>query len=185
MGKKILLLKGSPRRMGNSDLMADAFVRGAQSRGYIVKCIETFNMNVGCVACGGCYSSADAPCCMHPDFNAVAQDVLEADGIVFATPLYWFGLPAGLKKFIDNFFCFYVGGKDFGGKRSAVMCCGESTEYNIFDSVQRNIELISGFLEWSLRGQVYAGGVLDPGDITGRAELKECEELGKVFFEGI
>ena len=185
MGKKILVLKGSPRRGGNSDIMADALVKGAQSSGYEVKCIETYHMNVGCFACEGCYSSESMPCCRHPEFNAVAQDVLDADGIVFSTPLYWFGLPAGFKKFIDNFFCFYAAGKDLSKKRSAILCCGEADKYDIFDGVQRNIELISSFLEWSMKGQIYVPGVFNGGDIMGNKSLLECETLGRTFFEGL
>lgn len=185
MAKRILLLKGSPRRGGNSDTMSEAFIKGAKRSGYNVKCIETYPMNVGCIACEGCYSSPDAPCCMHPEFNAVAQDVLDADGMVFATPLYWYGLPAGLKKFIDNFFCFFIGEKDLGAKRSAVLCCGEADDYNMFDSVQRNIELISAYLGWSVKGQIYVPGVLNVGDIEGNKALADCEALGASFFEGL
>ena len=80
MAKNIIVLTGSPRAGGNSDQMAEAFARGAQSAGHLVTKISTAQLRVqGCVACGGCYQSGDKPCCHDDDFNRIAPLIESAD----------------------------------------------------------------------------------------------------------
>ena len=105
MGKEIAVLLGSPRRGGNTEQMADAFIRGAEKAGHRAVKIYAADRKADCVACGGCYSSEDRPCCRNADFNEIAPVLLRADGIVFATPLYWYDFPGKLKCLIDNMYC--------------------------------------------------------------------------------
>ena len=94
MGKKIVVLTGSPRAGGNTDRMADAFISGAMAAGHEVTKFSTAQLNVkGCVACGGCYSREDRPCCHDDDFNRIAPVIEQADVVVFAAPLYWSTFP--------------------------------------------------------------------------------------------
>lgn len=182
MGKEIVMVLGSPRRNGNSDQMAEAFIRGAESAGCRVTKICTEDLDTGCCGCGGCYGDESRPCCRHPDFNGVAQALLRADGVVFAAPLYWSGIPGRMKCFIDNMFCFYAAGKNLARKRTAMLCVGHAEDYMMFDGVQRTFELIAKTVDWSVAGQVYVQGVLDAGDVQKTDGLKRCEELGRRFF---
>ncbi len=90
--------------------MADAFIRGAEKAGHRAVKIYAADRKADCVACGGCYSSEDRPCCRNADFNEIAPVLLRADGIVFATPLYWYDFPGKLKCLIDNMYCFLCSG---------------------------------------------------------------------------
>ena len=101
---------GQPRRGGNTEQMADAFIRGAEKAGHRAVKIYAADRKADCVACGGCYSSEDRPCCRNADFNEIAPVLLRADGIVFATPLYWYDFPGKLKCLIDNMYCFLCSG---------------------------------------------------------------------------
>ncbi len=180
--KNIVVLTGSPRPGGNSDQMADAFIRGAEQAGHLVTKISTAQLNVqGCVACMGCYSSADRPCCHNDDFNRIAPLIERADVVVFAAPLYWSTFPAAIKRVIDNFYCFYHGGRAVAGKRAVLLSCGEDTAYNMFDGIQRAYELILPVLGWSNAGMILAPGVNDPGDVQKTDALKRCEALGKTL----
>ena len=177
MAKKILILTGSPRKGGNSDQMADAFARGAEAAGHLVTTIRAADLKVkGCVACGGCYRTAEHPCCHNDDFNGVAHQIENADVVVFAAPLYWSTFPAGLKAVIDNFYCFYAGGHPVDGKKAVLLSCGEDTAYNMFDGLQRTYELILPVIGWSNAGMVLVPGV---GDIHETDGLKRCEALGR------
>lgn len=52
MNKNILILTGSPRKNGNSDMLADAFMKGAKEKGHTVNKIEVAKLNInGCKAC--------------------------------------------------------------------------------------------------------------------------------------
>ena len=98
MGKKIVVLTGSPRRNGNSFAMTAAFIKAAEAKGHSVTRFDTAFMDIGfCHACMTCYKKGQ-PCSFKSDFNgAMADAILEADGIVFTTPVYWYSIPAQLK----------------------------------------------------------------------------------------
>ena len=183
MGKEIVMILGSPRKNGNSEQLADAFARGAERAGHRVTKIYTEELDAGCVGCGGCYQTENQPCCRHADFNAVAAQLLRADGIVFAAPLYWFDIPGKMKCFIDNMFCFYAAGKNLSRKRTAMLCCGHAKDYTMFDGVQRSFELVSRCLDWSIAGQIYVDGVMDAGEVQKMNGPQRSEQLGENFFQ--
>lgn len=181
MGKKIVVLTGSPRKGGNSDRMADAFIAGAQGAGHTVAKIETAPLDVkGCRACDGCYRGGRA-CFFNDDFNGIAQEILEADAVVFATPLYWFSFPAQLKNVMDKFYAFVVGGKEFKGKECALLVCGGDAEETAFDGLLRSYGLIVEYLDWTDRGRLVVTGVNAKGEIDKTDEPGRAEALGAEF----
>ena len=180
MGKDIVVLTGSPRAGGNSDQMAEAFIRGAQAAGHRVTKISTAQLHVqGCVGCGGCYRSEDKPCCHDDDFNRIAPLIERADVVVFAAPLYWSTFPAAIKRVIDNFYCFYAGSRGVEGKSAVLLSCGEDTSYLMFDGIQRTYELILPVLGWKNAGMIFVRGVNAIGDVERTDGLQRCEALGK------
>ena len=97
MSRNILVLTGSPRKGGNSDLLADAFIKGAKAAGNRVDKYETgLKRIVGCKACDRCYSQGEA-CVFGDDFNALAPLMEQSDTLVLVTPMYWFTFPTPLK----------------------------------------------------------------------------------------
>ena len=79
MSKKILVLTGSPRQGGNTDILAEAFIEGAQRAGNQVFRFDAGRKNVsGCVACETCFSSGH-PCSYVDDFEEYAGYLKEAD----------------------------------------------------------------------------------------------------------
>jgi multimeric flavodoxin WrbA len=128
MSKKILVLTGSARKGGNSNRMAQAFAEAAAANGNEVKVIDTAGLKLNfCHGCETCYKTGK-PCSFDDDFNTIAPAILEADVVVFSTPVYWYTIPAQIKCVIDRMFCFVIGGKDIAGKGYAVItCCEEET----------------------------------------------------------
>jgi len=100
---KIIGLAGSPRKGGNSELLLDALLAGAQSRGAEV---EKFTLNrlriQGCQACYACTKTGR--CKQRDDMDQLLPALLTADVWVFATPVYWWGPSAQLKLAIDRMF---------------------------------------------------------------------------------
>lgn len=118
MKKNILVLTGSFRRNGNSDLMAEAFIKGAQEAGHDVTKVETAHKSFSvCKACKQCYSNGKA-CPFDEAFSELAPHILDADVIVISTPLYWFTFPAQLKAALDKFYSFMVAEKSIKMKES-------------------------------------------------------------------
>ena len=166
MGKKIVVLTGSPRRKGNSFAMTDAFITAAKAKGHTITRFDTAFMDIGvCHACMTCYKKGQ-PCSFKSDFNgAMADAILEADAIVFTTPVYWYSIPAQLKGAIDKMFSFVVGEKDFSGKECALIACCEEDDPAVLDGVRLPIERTAALNGWTMVGSVCVGGVMELGDI--------------------
>ena len=102
MNKKVLILSGSPRRGGNSDLLCDEFLRGAREAGHEVEKISVAAKKIA--PCSACYYCREhSGICVHKDDMAeVLQKMIDADVIVLASPVYFYSIDAQLKALIDR-----------------------------------------------------------------------------------
>ncbi len=165
MSKKIVVITGSPRKKGNSFAMTDAFIQAARAKGHTVTRFDAAMMNVGgCHACETCYKSGKA-CSFDDDFNTIAPAVLEADAVVFTTPVYWYSIPAQIKGVIDKLYSLVVGGKEFAGKEFALIACCEENDISVLDGVRVPMERSAALMKWKMVGEVLVPGVLNVGDI--------------------
>ena len=181
MPKNILVLTGSPRKGGNSDKLADAFIAGAQQAGHTIVKYATAEKRIrGCIDCKTCFSKGFA-CSIPDDFNELAPLVEQADVIVFATPLYWFSFPAQLKAAIDKFFSFFIGKRTLKIKECLLLVCGGDKDESNYEGIVTSYKLIARFLSWKDRGIVIVPGLHDTDDILKTDGLKRAEALGKEF----
>ena len=166
MGKKIVVITGSPRKDGNSFAMTQAFIEAAQKKGHSVTRFDAAMTKKlgGCHACETCYSTGK-PCTFDDDFNTIAPAILEADVVVFSTPVYWYSIPAQIKSVIDRIFCFCVAGKEIAGKRWGLICCCEEDDVTVMDGVRMPLERSAALLKWDCMGTVLVPGVLKVHDI--------------------
>lgn len=101
MSKKVLVISTSPRKGGNSDVLADEFVRGAQEAGNSVEKVTLYDKTIGfCKGCLVCQSTQR--CVIHDDADVIAQKMLTADVIAFATPIYYYGMCGQMKTMLDR-----------------------------------------------------------------------------------
>lgn len=101
MSKKVLVISTSPRKGGNSDVLADEFVRGAQEGGNSVEKVTLYDKTIGfCKGCLACQSTRR--CVIHDDADTIAQKMLTADVIAFATPIYYYGMCGQMKTMLDR-----------------------------------------------------------------------------------
>lgn len=178
MKKNVLVLTGSPRKDGNTDLMADAFVEAAEANGHSVTKIRTADFNMqGCTACDGCYAN-DRPCCCDDNFNQIAPLIEAADVIAIAAPLYFYSFPTQLKAVLDHCYSFIVGERPVQGKECVLMTCGEDTSERSFDGIFRSYELITNYMEWTDLGKLYVTGVNKAGEIRDTDGLERAARLG-------
>ena len=102
MKKKVLILSGSPRKGGNSDLLCDEFMRGAADAGNEVEKIRIADEKIGyCSACYCCRTSGGV-CAKKDDMAKILQKMIDADVIVLASPVYFYSIAAQLKAVIDR-----------------------------------------------------------------------------------
>lgn len=178
MEKSILVLTGSPRKNGNSDLLADSFIEGAIKAGHKVIKYETAAKNIkGCRACDTCFSKGVA-CSFQDDFNELAPMLEAADVLVIVSPLYWSSFPAQLKAAIDKLYAFIIGGKSMKIKESMLLACGEFGSNEDFDVMVRTYEELAKYEKWTDIGQLIVPGVNKKGDIKNTNALQKAKKLG-------
>ena len=99
--KNIIIVSSSPRKDGNSETLCKEFKKGAMDAGHRVEliCLREYKLNY----CTGCYSCANTGKCFQEDgLNELSQKLIEADVIVFASPVYFYSMSGQLKVFIDR-----------------------------------------------------------------------------------
>ena len=181
MGKKIVVITGSPRKNGNSLAMTDAFIKAAEAKGHSVVRFDTSFMKIGfCHACETCYKTGKA-CSFDDDFNTIAPAILKADAVVFSMPVYWYSIPAQIKGVIDKMFSFVVGGKDIAGKECALITCCEEEDMKVMDGVRIPVERTCDLIKWNMVGEVLVPGVLSVGDIDKTDGIAQAAALADKF----
>lgn len=137
---KILILMGSPNPKGSTFLLADAFRQGAQDGGHVVQMIDVAKAHVspcgGCVACG-----YDGPCVKRDDMARIGAALLEADMLVLATPLYYYGMSSQLKTVIDRF-CAFNGRMQRKHMKSALLSVAWNADDWTFDALKAHYHKI-------------------------------------------
>lgn len=179
---KIVVITGSPRAKGNSFAMTQAFVEAAKANGHeVVRFDAAMAKNLGgCHACETCFKTGKA-CSFDDDFNTIAPDILDADGIVFSTPVYWYSIPAQVKCVIDRLYSFAVAGKDIAGKKYGIIACCEEDDMTVLDGVRVPLERSAALLKWEQAGEVLVPGVLNVGDINKTDGCAQAAALAEKF----
>ena len=99
--KNVIVISSTPRVNGNSEILANEFARGAKDAGHNVEVINLRDYNLK--YCIGCYACHRTGKCVHNDgMNELGEKLLNADVIVFATPVYFYSMSGQLKVFIDR-----------------------------------------------------------------------------------
>ncbi len=99
--KKVLILSGSPRKGGNSDLLCDEFAKGAKDAGNEVEKINVAEKNIH--PCIGCYSCREkGKCVFQDDMGELLQKMIDCDVLVLSSPVYFYSICAQLKGVIDR-----------------------------------------------------------------------------------
>lgn len=177
MSKKIVVITGSPRKNGNSFAMTEAFIKEAEAKGHAVTRFDAAEMAIsGCRACETCYKSGKA-CSFDDDFNTIAPAVLDADVVIFSTPVYWYSIPAQIKAVLDKMYSFCVAGKDIAGKGCGIIACCEEEDMTVLDGVRVPIERSAALMKWNMVGEVLIPGVLNVGDIEKTDGCKQAAAL--------
>ena len=141
MSKKVLILSGSLRKGGNSDLLCDEFMRGASETGNQAEKISVTEKKIGyCSACYFCRQS-NGVCAKKDDMTEILQKMIDADVIVLASPVYFYSIDAQLKTVIDRTVARWteVKNKEF---YYIVTCADEEKE-----SQERTIECFRGYAD--------------------------------------
>lgn len=106
MLKTALIINGTTRTNGNTDILVEKIIEGSQNTGINVKHIELRKKNIS--NCIGCYQCLrESTCSFRDDMTEIREEINKADLMVLASPLYWCGVTGLMKTFIDRLFFYY------------------------------------------------------------------------------
>lgn len=177
MNKKVLIISTSPRKNGNSEALADAFLKGAVDGGNIVEKISLYDKAIGfCKGCLVCQKTKR--CVIHDDADTIVQKMLTADVLVFATPIYYYEMSGQMKTMLDRANPLFPADYAF---RDIYLLSTAAVDEEGVDA--RAINGLEGWIECfpkaRLAGTVFAGGVAGVGEIDGHSVLTKAYEIGK------
>lgn len=110
MAKKIIVINGSPKKNGNTAALIEWFSEGCREKGAQVEVAYAAGLKLkaaGCTSCRKCQARKEYACVIDDDVQGVLAQMLAADVIVMATPLYFFSASAQLKVVMDRMFALY------------------------------------------------------------------------------
>ena len=111
---QVLILMSSPRKNGNTDRLADAFMKGASEKGYSTEKVYVNDLKIRtCLGCNVCQKTGQ--CVLKDGMQDVYQKMLDAKVIVFASPVYFYTFNGAMKLLIDRTFAIekIIHDKDF------------------------------------------------------------------------
>ncbi|MBP5429594.1 MAG: flavodoxin family protein [Elusimicrobiaceae bacterium] len=177
MSKKVLIISASPRKGGNSDVLCDQFLHGAEEAGNNVEKIFLRDHKINyCLGCGVCNDTHH--CVQKDDMKKILDKMVEADVIVLATPVYFYTMDGQLKTFIDRCVPRYteISNKDF----YFIVSAADTNKKNLTPA----IEGLRGFTRDCLdgtneKGILYGTGAWKIGEIQTLPAYKKAFEMGK------
>lgn len=175
MNKKILVLAGSPRKGGNSDLLCDAFIQGAGEAGHKAEKIYLRDLDIHpCLACYGCRGKGK--CVMPDSMEALLDKMVEADVIMLATPVYFYSMDGQMKTMIDRTLPRYteIADKDF--YFIATAAAGKRAMERTMDALQGFTDCLPGA---SVKKMIYGEGVYQKGEVRDTKAWKKAYEAGQ------
>lgn len=178
MGKKVLVLSTGFRKNGNSDRMAQEFAKGAAEAGHEVEQVYLFDKKIEC--CRGCFACQNTKKCVIADDTAdILQKMISSEIIVFATPVYFYGMCGTMKNFLDRTYPLFPDEYCFRDIY-LLAAAGEDLE----TTVQGTVEGLSGWIrcfdKTRLAEVIFAGGVMEKGEIEGHSALLKAYQSGKM-----
>ncbi|MDE7284366.1 MAG: flavodoxin family protein [Lachnospiraceae bacterium] len=172
----IVILVGSMRKDGNTDLLAQAFAKGARENN-TVEIISVADYKVSpCIGCNSCFTREGNRCFQNDDMDKIYEKLKIADIVVVASPVYFYGISAELKAIVDRLHTPMRNG--FSIKKLALLLVGAAELPELFDAIKLQYQLILNFFHLEDAGMVLVRGVKDKGDITGNAALNKAYDLG-------
>ena len=157
---KIIILEGSPNRKGSSNLLADCFKQGAEEAGHTVEIIDAAHADIhpctGCIHCG-----YEGPCVQKDEMDRIRPKILEADMLVFATPLYYYGMSAQLKVLIDRF-CAFNSSVQRRHMKSALLAAAWNSDDWTFEALESHYKTLVRYLNLTGMGMVLGAGCGTP-----------------------
>jgi multimeric flavodoxin WrbA len=190
MAMKVLGISASPREGGNSDLLLREALAGAEAAGGNPEYLPLRGLSIApCAECNAC--ARTGLCRIQDDYQAAMAKMLEADRLIFATPVFFMAVSAQAKLLIDRCQCLwsrrYVLKQPLFAeprdRRALVIAVGGSKSRKMFESVRLTMKYYLDAIGCTYAANLFVNQVDGPGEIRKHAEvLAEARRLGRALL---
>ncbi len=173
---KVLAISSSPRNGGNSDVLCERLLEGAQKAGHETEKISLSGRKITpCHACYGCRKTE--VCVKKDDMEEIIEKLIKADVIVLATPVYFYSMSAQMKIFIDRCLPKY---REIRDKRFYFIITAADPQHQAVDGavmgLRGYLRCLPGARE---EGIIYGTGTWDRDDVYRHPAYEEAYETGR------
>ena len=139
----IVILVGSMRKNGNTDLLAQAFAEGARENNFVeIVSVADYKVNP-CIGCNSCFTREGNKCFQNDDMDGIYEKLKVADMVVVTSPIYFYGISAELKAVIDRLHTPMR--NEFSIKKLALLLVGAAELPELFDAIKLQYQLVLKF----------------------------------------
>lgn len=177
MSKKVLILSGSPRKGGNSDILCDEFMKGAKEAGNAAEKIRVSEKKIA--PCLGCYycSSHGGECVRKDDMAEVLQKMIDADVLVLSSPVYFYSIDAQLKAVIDRTVARWLEVKNKEFYYIVTMADADNSSADTTLACFRGYaDCVDGAVE---KGIIIGNGAYTLGEVKSTQAMEDAYNMGK------
>ena len=178
---KVLGIYGSPRKKGNSDILLDKALRGAESEGAEIEKVYTRDLDIeGCIECDGCDGTGE--CVLDDDMQDIYPSLLDADAIILSSPIFFYAFPSKIKALIDRsqaMWCKRVlqkpksEWKNYEGGKGYLIAVGATKGKHMFEGTVLTAKYFFDALDKSCEESLVFRGVEKEGDINSHPDYLE------------
>jgi multimeric flavodoxin WrbA len=190
----VLALFSSPRKSGNSEVLLESVLQGVESSGGQVKRVRLAELNIhSCIGCGGCDKTGI--CVVEDDMTSLYDLIIQADRIILASPIYFYGITAQAKAFVDRNQALWnrkrllkESGQRLGmpDRKGYLVSVAATHGSRVFEGAVLTMKYVYDAMDVSYGGDFLVKGVEDRGEMKKDLKtLAEAEKFGRAIMVGV
>jgi len=183
---KVLVIIGSPRKKGNTDLLVEQMLKGVKEAGGTAETVRLEGLGIHpCIGCGGC--EKEGKCVIQDDMQEMYGKIDAADRIIIASPIYFYSVTAQTKAFIDR--CQALWSRKYIVKKRTkhevekigyLVCVAATKGEKVFESAILTVRYAFDAMDFKYGGEFVVRGVDHKGAIMEKQEvLEQAREFGR------
>ncbi|HCC00836.1 MAG TPA: flavodoxin family protein [Ruminococcaceae bacterium] len=171
----ILVISGSPRKNGNTEIMANVFSEAAEKNGNTVSRVNLSGTKVGfCTDCEYCLTHQGV-CVKKDGMDEIYEKMEKAELLVFASPIYYFGMSAQMAAVFDRLYAHL----NIGYHPTGCMLLLDSGDPHVYAGAIAQYKGTADFIGWKDQGIVTVAGMKEKGDMKNSPDLEKVRELAR------
>lgn len=178
---RVLGIVGSPRNGGNTEILVDEILAGAEETGASIEKVILNKLKINpCQACNSCYKTGH--CMQKDDMPALLDKMLQSDLWVLGTPIYWWGPTAQFKAFLDRWYL--PKHQEFKGKRVIIVIPLEGENERYARHAVGLLEDVIDYLQMELVGKIIAPGFNNRGEVRNNETImNKARDMGRKIIQ--